>query len=238
MSLFTENDPSPVTVDALVGEGKKYKSVDDLAKAKIEADRFIEQLKAEKAEVLRDMQARPPVSDRSQEILDRLEALARTPTTERQDTTPTERVEVKGLTEDDVFRILQQREAQSRAQANMNAVKTELVQKFGDQYSQVLKSLQDKLGVDQKFLDNLAAQSPAAFQGLLATVQPSGQPVFTPPASSKPDAFKPTGGGAKPRSEYLKLKAENPALYNSPAVQNQMYKDAMALGEKFQDVDE
>lgn len=237
MSLFAENDPSQVKFEDLVGEGKKYKDTEAVAKAIAEKDRFIEQLKSEKAEVLKDLQARPAV-DRSQEILDRLEALAQKPATESTDTTPTERVEYKGLTEDDVFNLLARRDAQSRATANMNTVKTALVEQYGDKYGQVLKSLQEKLGVDQKFLDNLAAQSPTAFSGLLTQIQPEAQPVFTPPVTSKPGAFQPTSGGPKPRSAYLKMKAENPTLYNSNSVQNQMYKDAMALGEAFQDVNE
>ncbi|MDE2102792.1 MAG: hypothetical protein KGL39_36445 [Patescibacteria group bacterium] len=240
MSLFAENDHSQVKFEDLVGEGRKYKDAEAAAKAIVEKDRFIEQLKAEKAEVLKDLQARPAV-DRSQEILDRMEALARQmnkPATESMDTTPTERVEVKGLTEEDLIRVIEQREARKRAQANMDAVKNELVQKYGDGYGTVLKELQGKLGVDQKFLDNLAAQSPTAFAGLLSQVSPTAAPVFTPPVTSKPDAFKPSNSGPKPRSEYLRLKAENKALYDSPATQNQMYKDSMALGEAFFDVTE
>jgi len=233
MSLFTENDPSQIKFDTLVGEGKKYKDTDAVTKALIEKDRFIEQLKAEKAEVLRDLQARPPVQDRSQEILDRLNDLAR-PATESPVIPPTERVDVKGLTEDDVLRVLQQREATARATANMNQVKSDLEKKFGPNYGQVLKSLQDKMGVSSNFLDNIAAQSPAAFMQLLGGEK--AEAVFTPPTSTKPATFTPTNNGPKPRSQYLKLKAENLAEYNRPAVQNQMYKDAMALGEAFFDV--
>lgn len=244
MSLLPENDPSQNTFkfEDLVGDGKRYKDPDAVAKAVAEKDRFIEQLKAENAQVRQELQARPAV-DRSQEILDQLEALAK-PTTRLEDTTPQERVEhsdgkpsYKGLTEEDVFNLLAQREAKARAEANMNKVRTELVEKFGDKYDSVLRNLQDKLGVNQKFLDDLAAQSPAAFSKLLDDNK-EGKPVFTPPATSRPDAFKPTGGGPKPRSEYLRMKAENKALYDSPAIQKQMYEDSMKLGEAFFDTNE
>jgi hypothetical protein len=234
MSLLDSTDQSTTTFDSLVGEGKKYKDNDAVAKAIAEKDRFIEQLKAEKAEVLRDLQTRPN-ADRSQEILDRLSELAK-PAPSIVDTTSQERVEYKGLTEDDVFKLLARREAQSRADANLDKVKAELTSKYGDKYSQVLHSLQDKLGVDQKFLDDLAARSPTAFSSMLKNIDPSPQSVFTPPASSKPEAFQPSASGPKKRSEYLRLKAENYSLYNSPAVQNQMYKDSMVLGETFFDV--
>jgi hypothetical protein len=231
MSLFENGDP--VTFDALVGEGKKYKDPDAVAKAIIEKDRFIEQLKAEKAEVLRDLTTRQ-VPDRSQEILDRLNALNTRPATESPVTEPTERVEVKGLSEDDVLKLLQQRDAKARAEANVNAVKAELKKKFGDQYQTALNTLQEKMGVDQKFLDNIAAQSPAAFMQLLGGEKPEA--VFTPPTSTRPETFKPTNTGPQPRSHYLKLKAENRSEYDKPATQNKMYKDAMAMGEAFFDV--
>ena len=42
--------PTPPVADPLqelVGEGKKFKSIEDLAKSKVEADRFIDKLKSE-----------------------------------------------------------------------------------------------------------------------------------------------------------------------------------------------
>lgn len=238
MSLF-EQSGDPVTFDALVGEGKKYKTPDDLAKAKSEADRFIEQLKWEKQEALKT--APQPAPDRSQEILDQLRVLAEArsrapePVTERQPTGEPERTAVKSLTEDDVLRVLSERERKLQAQNNLNKVKDELVTKFGNNYGQVLKSLQDQMGVGAEFLDGIAAQSPAAFMKLIGDHKP--EPVFTPPPSSTTaQSFTPTGSKHKPRSYYKKLRLDNKALYESPAVQAQMYKDAMALGEAYLDV--
>lgn len=241
MSLFnTENDPSTVTFDALVGEGKKYKDSDAAAKALAEKDRFIEQLKQENQEARRAaelaMTSRTPTTDRTQEIIDRIEALSR-PATESQVTTPTERVEYNGLTEDQVLQVLEKREALARAKANMNLVKADLTEKYGDQYQAVLNSLQLKMGVDQKFLDNLAAQSPQAFNALLG--QAPTQKGFTPPVShTSSEGFKPHNSGPKARSHYLALKAQNKAEYDKPAIQTAMYKDAMALGEAFFDTND
>lgn len=240
MSLFSETDPSQVTFDALVGEGKKYRDQDAVAKAIIEKDRFIEQLKLEKQEVLRDLQTRqtPPVIDRTQEILDRLEVL-RTPATEMPNTMSQERVESKGLTEDDVWNLLQKRELEARAKANIEKTKSLLSEKYGEHSQTVLKSLQEKMGVDQKFLDNLAATSPTAFQTMLQSLDFKPAAAFTPPTSHmNTEGFKPTNSGAKPRSYYLTLKTQDSSRYNSSAVQNAMYKDAMALGEAFYDVNE
>src|SRR4051812_39958036 len=50
--IFGGEPPATPAVRAedLVGEGKKFKDIDALAAGKLESDRFIEQLKAEKAD--------------------------------------------------------------------------------------------------------------------------------------------------------------------------------------------
>ena len=53
MSIFTAaQDTAEPTVDQLVGEGKKYATVDDLAKAYANADMFIGQLKTDVVELV------------------------------------------------------------------------------------------------------------------------------------------------------------------------------------------
>lgn len=234
MSLFTEDQS--VTLDTLVGEGKKFATADDLAKAKAESDRFIQQLQAENAELRKTV----TTPDRTQEILDRLEALNRKPdpVTPPVVTPPaqrTENLDTRQLTEEDILRLMTQREQKAQATRNVETVKTQLKEKFGDSYPQVLKSLQEQMGVTQDFLNNIAATSPKAFLQLLPQGKSEG--VFTPPPSNTTQQqFQPTGGKAKPLSHYNQLKAEDKAKYFSPAVQNQMYKDAMELKEAFYDV--
>ena len=232
MSLFENAPTDPVA--ALVGEDKKFKTVEDLAKAKIESDNFIEQLKREQAELRAELQSRPTAVDRSQEILDRLEALKKTPVTEQQVNQPLERTEVNGLSVDDVERVLEQREQKARAQANINTVKAELQKVYGDKYGQALKLLAEKNGLNTQALDQLAAQSPQLILNLMGQVKVDTG--FTPPSSSVQTEFAPTSGTARTKSYYNKLKAEDRTKYFSREVQTQMYKDAMALKEAFEDV--
>lgn len=236
MSLFENTDQ---TVEAkfedFVGEGKKYKDQDAAAKALVEKDNFIERLKAENAQVRQELTARPAV-DRSQEILDRLENLNREAITERQPATmEPERIE-KGLSLDDVERVLNERERRARATANVNAVKQELKAKYGDNYGQALKTMAEKNGLSETALNDLAAQSPQLILNLMGSA-PKSEGLFTPPSSSVSLDTQVQGvGGAKPLSHYRKLQATDKAKYFSPAVQNQMYKDGMALQEAFYDV--
>lgn len=232
MSLFETPQTDPKFED-FVGEGKKYKTNDDAAKAIVEKDRFIEQLKSETAELRREIQSRPTV-DRAQEILDRLETL-RTPATERIEPTVSERVvETSGLTLDDVDRLLTEREKKRLATQNVEVVKSELIKMYGSDYSKVLKSLAEKLSVSDDFLTSTAATSPQAFLRLITTEKaPSG---FTAPSSSVlTQDYSPSGGVNQKKSYYDKLRETDKKAYFSTAVQNQMYKDAIALKDEFYD---
>lgn len=234
MSLF-ETPAGTDPVAALVGEDKKFKTVEDLARAKIESDNFIEQLKREQAELRAELTARPAV-DRSQEILDRLEALRKEPVTEQPANQQLERTEVNGLSINDVERVLEERERKARAQANINSVKAKLQETYGDKYGQALKLIAEKNGLTAQSLDQLAAQSPQLVLNLMGQVKVDTG--FTPPSSSTTlgKEFAPTAGGARTKSYYNKLKAEDRTKYFSREVQTQMYKDAMALAEAFEDV--
>lgn len=234
MSLITDQ-PTTVKLDDLVGEGKKFQTPDALAAAKVESDKFIAQLQRETAELRAELSARP-THDRTQEILDRMEALRAAPTTERQpEPMVTERVvETKGLSVEDVDRLLNEREKARLRTQNIELAKEELVKRFGPNYSDVLKTLAGKLQVSTDFLEQTAATSPQALLKLVDAEKQSS--VFTPPSGSSATSFTPTGGVHNKASHYVKLREANRKEYLSLATQSKMYKDAMALGEEFYDV--
>lgn len=236
MSLFNGADNAPKFED-IVGEGKKYSNPDAAAKAIIEKDNFIEQLKRETALLREEMAAKTTATDRTQEILDQLETLKNVrPVTEVQPTPAQERTEVKGLSLEDVEKVIQQREARQKAERNVNTVKAKLVEVYGDKYGTALKELGDKTGLSPADLDDLAARSPQAVLNLIGQNQPVK--IVTPPDSTvRPvGGFSPTAEGHKPRSWWNELKAKDKTLYLSREMQMRQYKDAMALGENFEDI--
>lgn len=235
MSLFETDQTPAVKFDDYVGEGKKYRDNDAVAKALAEKDAFIERLKSENAQI-REAIPTTPVVDRSQEILDRLEALKHKPepVTERIAPAVVERTEFKGLSVEDVDRLLIERERKAKADANITQVKAALVQKYGDKYPQALKSMAEKNGLGTRFLDQMAAESPQALLNLMATEKPDT--LFTPPSSVvQPGTFIPTADTPRTESYYNRLKAQDKKTYLSKEVQNQMMKDAMKLKEAFYD---
>lgn len=230
MSLFEETVTTAPKLDDLVGEGKKYKDADAIAKAVIEKDNFIERLKSEQ-EVLRQELAARPAVDRSQEILDRLEALnKKEPVTERIVPTITERTEVKGVTPDEIERILNEREQKKLAEANIQKVKATLQEKYGDRWAAELKTTAEKLGVTPAYLERTAAESPNAFFRLMGE-STTRETLFTPPASSV--QFAPSAGTSRNEKYYNQLKAADPKKYFSPEIRNQQYKDMMELKESY-----
>jgi hypothetical protein len=218
-------------LEDFVGEGKKYRDHDAVAKTLVEKDSFITRLQEEQAALRAELSALPKV-DRSQEILDRLEALNRKePVTERPITTQPERIEVKGLSEDDVFRLLSQREQKVRAEANVAKVKAVLKEKYGDNYPQALKSMAEKNGLGMNFLDTMAAESPQALLNLMGSEK--SETLFTPPVSSVSPGFVPTSGNPRNETYYKQLLATDKKKYFSAEVQNQQYKDMMTLKEGY-----
>lgn len=249
--LFTNNQQTPVTpdpskayFDELVGEGKKFKTPEDLARAKLESDRFIEQLKGEMAGLRQDLNTRLTV----EQMMDKIAAPSQAPNPEPVNNQSPSNGEggAKQFTEEDIARLVEQRLTQSEKlrtqEANMNLVRDSLIEKYGPDFATHLKQTATNLGIGEDFLNNMAKEQPKAFLKLIeaegpkaTNTGPSG--LFTPPKGqsvpSNSGSFAPTG--ERKQSYYDSIKQKDPALYWSASVQNQLHKDAIRLGEAFFD---
>jgi hypothetical protein len=123
--LFEEADPTLTSttnvnpLEALVGEGKKFKTAEDLARGKLEADNFVKQLQTELATLREDLNGRIKL----EEFMDRLE---KTPTAtangNSQNTTSNEpgagatsQPPLNVITKEDVAPAIREREATEKA---------------------------------------------------------------------------------------------------------------------------
>lgn len=113
-------------VSALVGEGKKYKTLDDLAKGYINADGFIEQLKAENRELKEKAVAAKTVDD----VLQRLNQQQ---TTQDSDPTP---APAKGIDVSELSKLVEATvtglETQKQRQSNMLKADAKMKELFGE----------------------------------------------------------------------------------------------------------
>jgi len=254
--LFTEvetttpaTNPNPDLND-LVGEGKRFKTVDDLLKAKLESDAFIERLKAENAGIRTELSTRQNL----EQLMDKINSRD----TNNSGTTPSNNhtldegqgnaTSKSTFSEEDISKLVEEKFTQAevaRAQAkNLETIRTTLMSTWGQDFVNQLKVKASELGVSEDFLDKLARNQPKVFLKLVDAENAPTQPTnnsgsfFSPPSghnisTNRSQGFSPSGERLK--SYYDNLKTKDPSTYWSPSVQNQMHNDAIRLGEKFFD---
>lgn len=132
---------------------------------------------------------------------------------------------------------LSQREQQKREEANYKLVESKLTQEYGNNYQAILKQQVDQLGLDKDFVNELARKHP---QVLFRTLGLEGQKQdgsFQTPLQStqRRDPFASTE--KRTNAYYQKLRKSDPVAYRSPKIQDQMFKDMVALGSEFEDGD-
>ena len=251
-TLFDNNNTLPDFDDnknwyeELVGEGKKFRSPEDLAKGKAEADRYVKTLEHQKDEI-RDMylSLKEQVDGRAklEDLIDRIEKgktrdSQTSPTIEDIEKPPTfDPTQLRSM----IAAELQQSEVQKREAANYASVQKTLKEKFGPRANEVLKDKMDTLMIDDAYLVGTAKRSPQAFYSLMGiTEQPVQQETMfqAPPRTTiRPTSFAQQNDSNRTLAYYEKLRETNPKAYLDPKIQVQMDKDSQALGAAFFDVD-
>ena len=255
MSLFTNDSPdqgnllsNPNTpnldnpFEALVGEGKKYKTQDDLAKSVLHKESHIQRIERENAE-LREAITKNGRTERLEEMVAQLLEKNK-PSNESEPAREPVKDSPPGLTEAELEAklesLLGKKTQEQTRKANLSQVKQKLVETLGSSYSETLSQKADELGLSAAEVDDLASRNPKLFFKTFDITDKPKQ-VDTPvPRSSllspKSEVFN--EGGPKPRSYYLSLKQKDPSRYRSSEIQTAMTKDSMALGEAFFDTND
>lgn len=227
-TLFNADDTNTVLdqdtnyLAELVGEDKKFKTVDDLAKGKAASDAFIAKLQEEQRVLREELATRI----KYEEFLDKLDSATRNSFENNQDDHEPDQSKQSVMKPEDIERLLdqklRQREQQSTAMQNLNTVKAKLNEVFGPNYALRLKEQANQLGVTPEFLDNLAATQPKAFYRLLnidSTRKVDN--ALSPPRSEV--NFVPNTGPKKDWNYYSDLRKKDPNLYWSPRIQNEIF---------------
>jgi hypothetical protein len=215
----------------LVGEGKKYRDNDAVAKAIAEKDRFIERLKAEAAE------AREAALKRAneKEFLDRLETLSRGKSPEPGNQPPTEGTQTTAVTPETIEQMLEAREAKKAREANLNTAISKLQETFGDDYKRHVQRQAQSLNTTTTELTELASKSPAAFLRLMGVDgQQNKSDAFSPPPRSSVSVQPGSVSNVKDYNYYAKLRQEKgESWYFSLPVQKEIWEQSKALGDSF-----
>tara|TARA_R110002012_G_scaffold319825_1_gene541483 strand:+ start:12174 stop:12884 length:711 start_codon:yes stop_codon:yes gene_type:complete len=234
MSAFTEPTPvvpTPVTeetttfLDQLVGEGKKFKTVEDLAKGKAEADTLIEEMKA-KAEDYKEQ-------DYAKQLLEKMESKTTVPPVQTpepnkgpNDVTPPQVApeDIESL----VNKTLLAREHQSKLEANIASVNVVLDKEYGTEAEAKVLEVASNLGMSKDNLQKLAAESPDAFLQLMGKKREASPTI--PSSEVNTSNLNPN---QRDFAYYNKLRKESPKSFSSPSIQRQMMEDKAKLGDKF-----
>lgn len=241
-AVFNSSNDAPAAspLETLVGEGKKYATVEDLAKAYVHADAFIKSTTRELQEVKEELNVRldtEQVLARARQNQSNVEPQPSPQTPVKEATTP--------LSDEDlaarIREVTQAERLRETAAQNVTTVATKLIEQFGDEAkaNEFVRNKAAELGVGVEFLQDVAARSPKAF---FSSIGLENAPPKTPPTSPtrgdvNTEAFRNNGTQVKQGTYayYENLRKSDPKTYFSRDVQLQMHKDAMAAAARGED---
>lgn len=223
--IFAESQDNGVSnpLEALVGEGKKYRTVEDLAKAQLAAQEHITRLESENGEFRNGLQ---------RDILSREQQTQRnTPPEGNQDQgNQSQRAPQEDLAER-IREVTRQDREQEKARTNVTTVTDRLTEVYGtaEAANAAMVAKARELEVPLKWLMDQAALSPTAFYKTVdLDAKPSQAPA--PRGQFNTGALQSqTAGTAKAGTYayYEELRKTNPKVYNLPKTQLEMHKQAM-----------
>ncbi len=232
-----EEPTSPSVLGDLVGEGRKFNDVEALAKGKVEADRFIEQMKQENSALKADLEKQSYKLG----VTNKMEEMASASPTELLDpnnnnggtsnTANTQPMSSEANIESLVEQTLKKRELENAAKSNIAVVEAELEKAYGTEASSAVQQKASELGLPLSELQSMAAKSPSAFMQLMGQSAPQFSPMVQ--GSIRTEGSTMQASSEKDFGYYQKLRRENSSLYYKPSTQRAMMADADRLGDKF-----
>lgn len=236
-------DPTKDYTGDLVGEGKKYAAVSDLARSRLEAENHVAKLEQETKGLRAELDKRLTF----EELLTKLSTPAKE-SVPQGELSPVQREDsqgtVKPQTPEDIQRLVDQRisaKVQEGVQkTNLDFAKSKLREKFGENFTEVLDKATKELGVSPEYLNSLAKTAPNVLLKLVSGEQENKPDVSALPQGRQVDASKQvlsgarTNDGFRGQKFYLDLVKSDPKTFWSAKTQNEMHQMAMKDPERYQ----
>jgi adenosyl cobinamide kinase/adenosyl cobinamide phosphate guanylyltransferase len=229
-NLFDDqtNDDNVDYLAELVGDGKKFRTVEDLAKGKAESDRYIATLTAQLDEARTEVQKRIALEELKTAILER--------DNNNNQLTPGQPEQKPVVDADSIEELVNKKLTEAEAtkirNANEAAVADKLTSVWGENAKVELARAGAAIGMSLKELQDIGQRNP---QALFKLIGVGNQPVAN--GGAVPRSSERSGNdnlnGESTKAYYDKLKASNPKAYWDKRNQIQMNKDAMRLKERF-----
>lgn len=231
----TQTNESFVT--QLVGEGKKFKDLEALAKGKLEADRHIGEI----TKTLDELRAELAKQDYAKSLLEQMskgsDTGAEQPppvTTSSSNTENTTQSasDIEALVE----KVITAKEKNRTASQNISVVGEEMQKQYGDKATDILKAKSLELNMSLDRLKEIAAESPTAFFQLVG-VKKMSEKASTSAGVTTQSTIRSENFNSYSQDRtfdyYQKMRKENRSLYYSPKIQNMMLQDRERLGDRF-----
>lgn len=226
-------------LETLVGDGKKFSSVEDLAKGKLQADTFItvlegqiEVLKAEVAKAGNNTDRKKILEDLMTELQNTNNDSTKTKVGDQPSGSKDN--QVAGLSHDDVVKIVEAREAEDRAKRNLATAMEPFRKVHGEKTDEALAKRASELGMSVEELQSLAKRSPLAFQSVVGTPRDNTTRSMANHSSvNTPGITDPGAGGVRNKAYYDALMKTTGALkfVQDRALQVQLHRDMTSLGD-------
>lgn len=219
-------------IEKLVGEGKKFKTVEDLARGKIESDQFIDNLKREMQELREELGKQ----EYSRELLNKLSAKDKA--TESGAVNPGKEVGTnpKNLSQDDVKALVEEHirneEKKRTYTQNVTKASTEVEKLYKEKAREVLETRASELGMTVERLKDIAGESPTAFLKLMGAEEIK-EPSTQLPKTQINTATQSNSSDERNWAWWQNLRRENKRKYFSPEMSKLRYQDEVRLGERF-----
>jgi hypothetical protein len=243
MNKIFEQDDLPQEpenyLNELVGENRKFKDPEALAKGKWHADRALSVKERQFDELSADylrLKADYDATAKLEELLkDRLQSPP--------DRDPTPNANQPSYNPEDLAKLVDQRltsyERQKRGEENVKKSRELAREALGSNWQSTLKNKMDDLEISEEETYSLMERNPKVFASTFGLQTRQGNPFQSPPASSQRTVFAPSKseGSEETWSYFQKLKKDNPQAWLLPETQTRMYKAAQRLGDQFMDGD-
>jgi hypothetical protein len=212
-------------VAELVGDDKKFKDVQSLARGKLESDNYIKELTSRLDDLRKELDSRTSLDAFLQEMKG-LKTPPQNGQVQKDDTPVTpQAVPLDDSTlEQRLDELLERRVRQQKSESNLDQVQRVLKDQLGDQAKNVINNKAKELGMSVKDLEGLATQSPSAFFTLVGISAERQQVTNVPPARSSVNPGPQSPMGVKNKAYFDNLKKTNPSAYWSPQTTVEMIK--------------
>lgn len=230
-----QNQITDADINAYIGQGGKFHREDvnetlkELAKAKIESDRYVKTLEQGRDQLREDYLKALEAAQTGPQVKELLDQLKNTNTPVNNQNT-NENVNAPQLDPTKIDELvsnkLREYEATKRAQDNFNQVENKLKEAYGNNFRDVFQQKVREMGLSMDWAKQTALEYPQVLYKTLGLDQaPAGQ-LQTPPTSrQRTDNFAPHVE-KRDWDYYEKMRASNPTLYWNPKTQVQLHQDS------------